>query len=153
MAVSRSRLLLGWLGWLLLVPSCLTALAALWLLASGTGFGSDTRSTTGRVVAHEQVRLKTSQAQKSVFEFKAEDGRTLRVVDTLARQQAAIHRIGESVRVRYPAGQPEHAKIAGSVVVQMVIGGVLLLVSGVGIAAGTLFLRLRPRAAARAAMA
>ncbi|MEO8020475.1 DUF3592 domain-containing protein [Polaromonas sp.] len=153
MSSSKTRQLLGLLGWFLLLPSGLTALAALWLIGSSADLWNDTRSATGRVVGHEQVRLKVNVAQKSVVEFTAHDGRALRFVDPLARQQAAVHKVGESVKVRYPVRQPEQAQIAESVVVQVVIGSVLLLFGALGAAAGALLLRLRSRAAGAAAPA
>jgi hypothetical protein len=151
MPSSTSHRLLSVLGWLLLVPSGLTALGALWLLASSLGLGSDTRTVAGRVVGHEASRLKLSTGQKSIVEFSAHDGRTLRVADPLVRQGGAIHKVGETVKVRYPAEDPVQAQIVGSVLVQGFIGGVLLLFSALGVLAGWLLLWLRPRSAAPAA--
>lgn len=151
MPSSTSRRLLSVLGWLLLVPSGLTALGAAWLLASSLGLGSDTRTVAGRVVGHEASRLKLSMGQKSIVEFSAHDGRTLRVADPLVRQGGAIHKVGEAVKVRYPAQDPVQAQIVGSVLVQGFIGGVLLLFSALGVLAGWLLLWLRPRGAAPAA--
>ncbi|MES2944846.1 MAG: DUF3592 domain-containing protein [Pseudomonadota bacterium] len=150
MSSSTSHRLLGIFGCLLLVPSGLVALGALWLLASSLSLGRDTRTVAGRVVAHEASRLKLGTGQKSVVEFSAHDGRALRVTDPLVRQGAAVHKVGESVKVRYPMGDPLQAQIIGSVFVQGFIGGVLLLFSAVGVLLGWLLLRLRPRSPAAA---
>lgn len=146
-----TRSVLSIFGWVLLVPSGLTALVSLWLLVSSLGLGSDTRTVEGRVVGHEASRLTRSTGQKSVVEFSAHDGRTLRVADPMVRQGFAVHKVGEAVKVRYLTKDPVHAEIVGSVFVQGLIGGVLLLLSTVGVLAGWLLLRLRPRSAAPAA--
>jgi len=146
-----SHRLLSVFGWLLLVPSSLAALAALWLLASAWGLGSDTRTADGRVVGHETSGLKLSVGQKSVVEFSAHDGRTLRVADPVVRQGGAVHKIGEAVKVRFPAEDPLQARIVGSALVQGFVAAVLLLFSAVGALAGWLLLRLRPRVAVPAA--
>lgn len=151
MPSSTSHRLLSVFGWLLLVPSGLTALGALWLLTSSLGLGSDTRTVAGRVVGHEASRLKLSTGQKSIVEFSAHDGRTLRVADPLVRQGGAVHKVGEAVKVRYPVDDPVQAQIVGSVLVQGFIGGILLLFSALGVLAGWLLLWLRPRGAAPAA--
>lgn len=142
-----TRRVLGIFGWVLLVPSGLTALVSLWLLASSLGLGSDTRTVAGRVVGHESARLKRGGGQKSVVEFSAHDGRTLRVADPMVRQGFAVHKVGEAVKVRYRADDPVQAEIVGSVFVQGLVSGVLLLLSTVGVLAGWLLLRLRPRCA------
>jgi hypothetical protein len=152
----QPRRLLGLLGWFLLVPGGLTSLGALWILSSSMNLWTGTHSVTGRVVGHEQVRLQNHQraslAQKSVVEFTAQDGRHFRVVDPVGRQLNAVHKVGESVKLRYPARKPEDAQIASSVMVQGFIGGVMLLFGAAGVLAGGLILRFRPRAAAPAAV-
>lgn len=152
MSSSLTRRLLGLLGWFLLVPGAFAAIGAVWILGTSMNLWTGTHSVTGRVVAHEEVRvhknLSANVARKSVVEFTAQDGRHYRVTDTVARQQAAVHKLGQAVSMRYPAGQPEQAQIAGSIVVQVVIGGVMLLCGAAGVLAGALVLRFRPRAVA-----
>ena len=151
MPSSTTHRLLSLFGWVLLVPSGLTALVSLWMLASSLGLGSDTRTVAGRVVGHEASRLKLSAGQKSIVEFSAHDGRTLRVADPMVRQGFAVHKVGEAVKVRYLTDDPVQAEIVGSVFVQGLISAVFLLLSTVGVLAGWLLLRLRPRGAVPAA--
>jgi hypothetical protein len=151
MPSSTTHRLLSALGWALLVPSGLAALGAIWLLAWSLGWGSDTRTAAGRVVGHEASRLKLSAGQKSIVEFSAHDGRTLRVADPLVRQGGAVHKVGETVKVRYPVNDPVQAEIVGSVLVQGFMGAALLLFSALGVLAGGLLLWLRPRGVAPAA--
>lgn len=140
---SSLRRILGLLGWFVLLPSALTVLGAAWLLG-GSLPGGDMRTAPGRVVGHETTQLHRSVGEKSVVEFAAHDGRTLRVVDSLVRQGAAVHKVGEAVTVRYPAQDPLQAEIGGSSIVKRVLGWALLLCGGLGMLAGWLLLRLRP---------
>lgn len=152
MNTSTFRGLLGFLGWFLLVPGALTALGAAWLLASGMSLLGGTLTAQGRVVAHEETFVGPSHrkalARKSIVEFVAGDGRTLRFTDSVARQLQAVHKVGEAVTVRYPAKDPAQAEISNSTTIRSFIGVVMLLFGAVGMAAGWLLLRLRPRAAA-----
>ncbi|BEP93608.1 hypothetical protein GmRootA79_19920 [Acidovorax sp. A79] len=152
MNTSTFRGLLGFLGWFLLVPGALTALGAAWLLASGMSLLGGTLTAQGRVVAHEETFVGPSHrkvlARKSIVEFVAGDGRTLRFTDSVARQLQAVHKVGEAVTVRYPAKDPAQAEISSSTTIRSFIGVVMLLFGAVGMAAGWLLLRLRPRAAA-----
>jgi hypothetical protein len=154
---STVRRFLGLLGWVLLVPSALTALGAAWMLASGLGMLGGTQTATGRVVAHQDVTVGPSSrrglARHSVVEFEAADGRTQRFTDAVARQNQAVHRIGETVTVRYDARDPSRAEIGGSTTVKVLGGGVLLLFSGVGVLAGWLLLRWRRKPGSVAAFA
>lgn len=154
---STVRRFLGLLGWILLVPSALTALGAAWMLASGLGMLGGTQTATGRVVAHQDVTVGPSSrrglARHSVVEFEAADGRTQRFTDAVARQNQAVHRIGETVTVRYDARDPSRAEIGGSTTVKVLGGGVLLLFSGVGALAGWLLLRWRRKPGSVAAFA
>lgn len=151
------RRFLGLLGWMLLVPSVLTAMGAAWMLASGLGMLGGTHTATGRVVAHHESTTGASHrrtlSRQSVVEFATRDGRTLRFTDGVARHGGAMHDIGESVTVRYNAKDPLRAEIASSTAVKLLGGSVLLLFSGVGVVAGWLLLRLRGKSAATAAHA
>ncbi len=137
------RRFFGLLGWFVLLPSVLTVLGAVWLLG-GSLSGGDMHTAPGRVVGHETTKLHRSVGEKSVVEFAAHDGRTLRVVDALVRQGGAVHKVGEAVTVRYPAHDPLQAEIGGSSIVKRVLGWALLLFGGLGMLAGWLLLRLRP---------
>lgn len=152
MSTFTFRRLLGPLGWILLVPSLLTALGAAWMLASGLNMMGGTHTAQGRVVAHEEIMTgpahRRGLAKKSVVEFVASDGRRMTFTDSVARQQQAIHKVGETVSVRYSAQNPSQAEISGSTAVKIVAGVVMLLASAIGIAAGWLLLRLRSRPAA-----
>lgn len=79
MSTSTFRRFFGFLGWILLVPSALTALGAAWLLASGMNMLGDTHTAKGRVVAHEEIMTGAAHrrglAKKSIVEFAAGDGR------------------------------------------------------------------------------
>lgn len=145
------RRFFGVLAWLLLVPSALTALGAAWMLASGLNLLGDSRTAEGRVVGHQDVTVGTSQqrafAQHSIVEFVTSDGRAVRFTDSVARRNQAVHKVGEAVTVRYPAKDPAQAEISGSTGLKVVIGAVLLLFSAIGVGAGVLLLRFRPRAA------
>lgn len=149
MSTSTFRRFFGLLAWFLLVPSTLTAISAVWILASGMNMLGDTHTAKGRVVAHEDVLTgpahRRGLAKKSVVKFVANDGRTFTFTDSLARQQQAIHDVGESVSVRYSTKDPSQAEISSSTTVKIVIGIVLLLSSAIGMAVGWLLLRLRPR--------
>lgn len=151
-STSTVRRFFGVLGWILLVPSALTALGAAWMLASGLGMLGGTQTATGRVVAHQDVTVGPSTrrglARHSIVEFATSDGRTLRFTDAVARRNQAVHEIGETVTVRYDAKDPARAEIGSSTTVKVLGGGVLLLFSGVGVLAGWLLLRLRPKSAA-----
>lgn len=138
------RRFLGLLGWVFLVPSLLVAPGAAWMVF-GIGGGSDLRTAQGRVVAHQSVQLKRSFGERSVVDFTAHDGRSFRVADPLVRQGHAIHKIGESVTVRYPAADPAQAEIGSSSSIRSAIGWVLLIASAAGVALGGLLLRLRPK--------
>lgn len=152
MSSSTFRRFFGLLGWILLVPSALTALGAAWLLASGMNMLGDTHTTRGRVVAHEEIMTGAAHrrglAKKSIVEFAAGDGRRFRFTDSVARQQQAIHEVGETVSVRYSAQDPSQAEISSSTAVKIVTGTVMLLSSAIGMALGWLLLRLRPRSVA-----
>ena len=152
MSSSTFRRFFGLLGWILLVPSALTALGAAWLLASGMNMLGDTHTAKGRVVAHEEIMTGAAHrrglAKKSIVEFAAGDGRRFRFTDSVARQQQAIHEVGETVSVRYSAQDPSQAEISSSTAVKIVAGTVLLLSSAIGMALGWLLLRLRPRSVA-----
>ncbi len=141
------RRFFGLLGWILLLPSVLTAVGAAWMLASGLGMLGGTHTATGRVVAHHEGTVGASHrrtlSRQSVVEFATRDGRTQRFTDGVARQGGAMHDIGESVTVRYDASDPSRAEIASSTAVKVLGGSVLLLFSGVGVVAGWLLLRLR----------
>jgi hypothetical protein len=156
-STSTVRRFFGLLGWILLVPSALTVLGAAWMLASGLGMLGGTHTATGRVVAHQEVSLgsqgRRSLARQSVVEFATADGRTQRFTDDVARQGHAMHKIGETVTVRYDAQDPSRAEIGSSTAVKVLGGGVLLLFSGIGVLVGWLLLRLRPKSAAIAAHA
>ena len=78
----------------------------------------------------------------------AGDGRRFRFTDSVARQQQAIHEVGETVSVRYSAKDPAQAEIRSSTTVKIVMGAVMLLSSAIGMAVGWLLLRLRPRSVA-----
>lgn len=132
---------------MVLFPSVLTALGAAWILASGLNMLGDMHSATGRVVAHQDVFVgpshKSALAQHSIVEFVANDGRTLRFTDSLARQLQAVHKIGETVTVRYSSQNPSQAEISSSTTLKIFIGAVMLLFSAIGIAVGWVMLRLR----------
>ena len=151
------RRFFGFLGWILLVPSALTALGAAWMLASGLGMLGGTHTATGHVVAHHEVKTgpahRRGLSRQSIVEFATSDGRTQRFTDGVARQGGAVHDIGESVTVRYDAQDPSRAEISSSTTVKMVFGTVMLLGSAVGMAVGGLLLRLRSKAGAIAASA
>lgn len=145
---SPVRRFLGLLGGFLLAMGLLTGLGAAWMVF-GMGGGGDMRTAQGRVVAHETAQLKRGSGQRSVVEFTAHDGRSLRVTDALVRQGQAAHEVGESVAVRYPAADPAQAEIGSSFWILRVVGWVLLVFSGLCMLAGALLWRLRPRAAAQ----
>lgn len=149
MSKTSLRRFLGPLGWFLLVPSALTALGAAWLIATGTSLVGDMRSAKGRVVAHQTAFLNQGRGmgQRSVVEFTAHDGRTVQVVDSLLRQRAAVHAMGETVTVRYPTNDPLQAQISGSAWVKTIAGVALLFFSSIGMFVGWLLLRLRGKAA------
>ena len=156
-STSTVRRFFGLFGWILLVPSVLSALGAAWMLASGLGMLGGTHTATGRVVAHQDVTVGTSTrrgfARHSIVEFVAADGRTHRFTDGVARRNQAVHDIGETVTVRYDAKDPSRAEIGSSTTFKVLGGGVLLLFSGVGVLVGWLLLRLRSKAGAVAAHA
>ena len=156
-ATSAVRRFFGLLGWILLVPSALTALGAAWMLASGLGMLGGMHTATGRVVAHQEVTTgshgRRGLARQSVVEFVAGDGRTLRFTDDVARQGHAMHKIGETVTVRYDANNPSRAEIRSSTAVKVLGGGALLVFGGIGMLVGGLLLRLRRRSRALAAPA
>ena len=106
------------------------------------------------MVAHHESTTGASHrrtlSRQSVVEFATRDGRTQRFTDGVARQGGAMHDIGESVTVRYDAKDPSRAEIASSTAVKVLGGGVLLLFSGVGVAAGWLLLRLRGKSSGTA---
>lgn len=145
MANASLRSLMGPLGWFLLLPSMLAALGGAWLIVSGAQLGGDTRSAQGRVVAHQTAQLRRSIGQHSVVEFAVPDGSTVRVVDALVRQGGAVHTIGESVTVGYPAADPSQAQISSTSWVTTFLGAIMLFVSCIGMALGGLLLRLRPK--------
>lgn len=149
MTLTSFRRFFGLFGWLLLVPSTLTALVAGWLLATGLHMVGDTHSAQGRVVAHESAVAGPAQrqahGQKSVVEFVASDGRTVRFTDALVRRLQAVHDVGDTVTVRYPAKDPSQAEISSSNALKVFLGAVVLLFSAVGMASGWLLLRLRPK--------
>lgn len=149
------RRFLGLLGWVLLVPSVLTALASAWMLASGLGMLGGTHTATGRVVAHHDLSTgpahRRGLSRQSVVEFTASDGRIHRFTDAVARQGHAVHKIGETVTVRYHAADPVRAEIGGSTAVKVLGGGAMLVFSGLGVLAGWLLVRLRRRAGDAAA--
>ncbi|PJI96049.1 uncharacterized protein DUF3592 [Acidovorax sp. 69] len=152
MSTSTFRRFFGLLGWFLLVPSTLTALGAAWILASGMNMLGDTHNVKGRVVGHEEIMTgpphRRGLAKKSIVEFVASDGRTFSFTGSVARQQQAIHKLGETVAVRYSAKSPSQAEISSSTTVKIVVGAVMLLSSAIGMVFGGLLLRLRPRATA-----
>ncbi len=156
-STSTVRRFFGLLGWILLVPSVLSALGAAWMLTSGLGMLGGTHTAVGRVVAHQDVTVGTSTrrgfARHSIVEFVAADGRTHRFTDGVARRNQAVHDIGETVTVRYDAKDPSRAEIGSSTTFKVLGGGVLLLFSGVGVLVGWLLLRLRSKAGAVAAHA
>src|SRR3989344_3164767 len=125
MSPSPFRRFFGLLGWILLVPSALTALGAAWLLASGMNMLGDTHTAKGRVVAHEEIMTGAAH-----------------------RQQQAIRVVGKPVSVRSSAQDPSQAEISSSTAVKIVAGTVMLLSSAIGMALGWLLLRLRPRSVA-----
>lgn len=157
MATSFLRPFLGVLGWILLVPGALTALGAAWLLASSLNLVGDMRSAEGRVVALVPGTVGTmgraAHGSKSMVEFTAHDGRTLRVTDPVLRRLQAEHAIGEAVTVRYPAKDPLQAEISSSRWIQGFIGFAMLLAGLVGMSVGGLLLRLRPKPAMAASTA
>src|SRR3989344_1987056 len=132
MSTSTFRRFFGLLGWILLVPSALTALGAAWLLASGMNILGDTHTAKGRVVAHEEIMTGAAHrrglAKKSIVEFAAGDGRRFRFT--------------------HPAQDPPQAEISSPAAVKIVAGTVMLLSSAIGMALGWLLLRLRPRSVA-----
>ncbi len=71
----------------------------------------------------------------------------MRFVDSLLRRGGAVHKIGETVTVRYPAGDPAQAQISGSAWIKTFIGVIILFFSTIGVAVGWLLLRLRPKSA------
>ncbi|MES2952398.1 MAG: DUF3592 domain-containing protein [Pseudomonadota bacterium] len=146
---SSYRSFLGPLGWIILLPSVLTAVGAVWLILTGASLVGDMRSAEGRVVAHQDAFLSQGRTtgKHSVVEFATHDGRSLRVVDSLLRRGGAVHKIGETVTVRYPAGDPLQAQISGSAWIKTLMGVGLLFFSTIGLAVGGLLLRLRPKAA------
>lgn len=152
MTFNSLRGFFGLLGWALLVPSAITALIATWLLATSLHLVGDTYSAKGRVVALESVVTGSSSRQahgkKSVVEFVANDGRTVRFTDSLVRQLQAVHDVGDTVTVHYPANNPAQAEISSSNTLKIFLGAVWLLFSAAGMVAGWLLLRLRPRDAA-----
>ena len=156
-STSTVRRFFGLLGWILLVPSVLSALGAAWMLASGLGVLGGTHTATGRVVAHQDVTVGTSTrrgfVRHSIVEFVAADGRTHRFTDGVARRNQAVHKTGETVTVRYDAKDPSRAEIGSSTTFKVLGGGVLLVFSGIGVLAGWLLLRLRSKAGAVAAQA
>jgi len=137
------------------VPSTLTALGAAWMLASGMNMLGGTHTTQGRVVALQELFVgpanRKGMAHKSVVEFVTADGRAVRFTDSMARQNQAAHKVGESVTVRYDAKDPSQAEISSSSIVKVVFGAVMLLGSAVGMGLGGLLLRLRSKADAIAA--
>lgn len=142
---------------MLLVPSSLTALGAAWMLASGMNMLGGTHTAQGRVVALHELFVgsanRKGMAHQSVVEFVTQEGRTVRFTDSMARQNQAAHKVGESVTVRYDAKDPSQAEISTSSIVKIVFGAVMLLGSAVGMAVGWLLLRLRSKAGAIAASA
>ena len=156
-STSTVRRFFGLLGWILLVPSVLSALGAAWMLTSGLGMLGGTHTAAGRVVAHQDVTVGTFTrrgfARHSIVEFVAADGRTHRFTDGVARRNQAVHDIGETVTVRYDAKDPSRAEIGSSTTFKVLGGGVLLLFIGVGVLVGWLLLRLRSKAGAVAAHA
>ncbi len=139
----------GPLGWFFQLPSALTALGAAWLIATGMNVVGNMRSVDGRVVAHEAAQLNQGRGtgKHSVVEFSAHGGRTMRVVDSLLRQGGAVHKIGETVTLRYPASDPMQAQISGSAWIKTFMGIGLLFFSTIGMFVGwLLLLRLRPKA-------
>lgn len=141
------RRFIGLLGWMVLLTSVLAALGAAWILASGLNMLGDMHTATGRVVAHQEVEVvpshKSALAQHSIVEFVANDGRTLRFTDSMARQHLAAHKIGETVTVRYSAQDPSQAEISSSTTLKIIVGAVMLLFSAIGIAVGWVMLRVR----------
>lgn len=153
MSSTSIRRFFGPLGWLLLLPSAFTALGAAWLIATGMNVVGDMRSAKGHVVAHQTVSLAQGRGMglHSVVKFTAHDGRSMEFVDSLARQHAAVHTVGEIVNVRYPVDDPSQAQISGSAWIKTIIGVVLLIFSSIGVLVGWLLLRLRHRAEPTAA--
>lgn len=151
------RRFFGLIGWLLLVPSTLTALGAAWMLASGMNMLGGTHTAQGRVVALHELFVgpanRKGMAHQSVVEFVTPDGRPVRFTDSMARKNQAAHKVGESVTVRYDAKDPSQAEISSSSIVKVVFGAVMLLGSAVGMGLGGLLLRLRSKAGAIAASA
>lgn len=149
-STSTARGFFTLLGWILLVPSAITALGSAWLLVSSLNLVGDLQSAKGRVVGHHDTFIGPSTrrefAQQSIVEFEASDGRTHRFNDSLLRQQQAVHDVGETVTVRYPASDPSKAEIHSSSLLKTGIGVVLLLFSGAGVALGWLMLRFRSKA-------
>lgn len=149
-STSTVRSFVTLLGWIVLVPSTLTALGAAWLLASSLHTGSDLQTAQGRVVGHHDKFVGKSTrrefAQQSIVEFESSGGRIHRFTDSLLRQGQAVHELGETVTVRYPANDPSKAEIRNSGFLRTGIGSVLLLFSGIGMALGWLMLRFRPKA-------
>ena len=147
MTFQTVRRFFGLLGWIVLLPSLVAALGAAWILASGLNMLGDTYTAQGRVVAHHEVVVGPSHqralAKQSIVEFAANDGRTLRFTDSLARRLQAVHEIGESVTVRYSAQDPSQAEISSSTTLKVLIGAVMLLFSAIGMAVGWVMLRLR----------
>lgn len=127
------------------------------MLASGLGMLGGTQTATGRVVAHQEITTgpahRRGLSRQSIVEFATGDGRTQRFTDAVARQGHAIHKMGETVTVRYDARDPLRAEIASSTTVKVLGGGVLLAFSSVGVLAGWLLLRLRRKSGAIAAHA
>ncbi|MBU1351319.1 MAG: DUF3592 domain-containing protein [Gammaproteobacteria bacterium] len=151
------RRFFGLIGWILLVPSTVTALGAAWMLASGMNMLGGTHTAQGRVVALQELFVgpanRKGLAHKSVVEFVTTDGRAVRFTDSMARQNQAAHKVGENVTVRYDAKDPSQAEISSSSVVKVVFGIAMLVGSAVGMAVGWLLLRLRSKADAIAASA
>lgn len=155
--VPTTRRFFGLIGWILLVPSSLAALVAVWMLASGMGMFGGTHAAQGRVVALHELFVgpgnRKEIAHQSIVEFVTRDGGTVRFTDVMARQHHAAHKVGESVTVRYDAEDPSQAEINSSSIVKIVFGTVLLLGSAVAIGVGWLLLHLRSKAAAIVASA
>ncbi|RYF76137.1 MAG: DUF3592 domain-containing protein [Comamonadaceae bacterium] len=151
------RQFFGIIGWILLVPSSLTALGAAWMLASGMNMLGGTHTAQGRVVALHELFVgpanRKGMAHQSVVEFATPEGRTVRFTDSMARQNQAAHKVGENVTVRYDAKDPSQAEISSSSIVKVVFGAIMFFGSAVGMAVGWLLLRLRSKAGAIAASA
>ncbi len=125
--------------WLVPVLMFLLPVAALgwglWHAVESSRYSdADMVRTEGTVVDLAEDKTFNTVRQRATVEFHAEDGRTLRFVETsetFDSSGAAKYRIGSTLPVRYPRGTPEQARRAMEAVnpwaVLAVLGGMLAL--------------------------